>query len=377
MEILIAMDSFKGSLTAPQACAAVARGMAEIPGAHCTSVPMADGGEGTSACFAAVSGEMVYEKVPDLFGREKTCGYALLDGGNTAVVEMAQAAGIADLMPEELDVLRASTYGVGCQIRNAVCRGCKKIIIGLGGSATTDGGLGALQALGVDFYDKNNRLLSPGAGGKDLPSVIRADLSNMISVEGIQILYACDVTNPYYGKNGAAFVYGPQKGADPDTVVFLDQGLNSFSKVLETAFFVDLSTLSGAGAAGGLCGGLYAALGGKIQSGFDLLAAHAGLEEKIAKADFVITGEGKTDGQTAFGKLPCKVGEMAQKYGVLALILSGSLSSSAADLYPHGITALFDTVPAPTTLENALEQAEENLTFTARNVARLMGKMIK
>ncbi len=377
MEILIAMDSFKGSLTAPQACAAVARGMAEIPSAHCTLVPMADGGEGTASCFAALSGEMVYEKVPDLFGREKNCEYALLDGGNTAVIEMAQSAGIADLMPGERDVLRASTYGVGCQIRNALLRGCKKIIIGLGGSATTDGGLGALQALGVDFYDKTKTLLPPGAGGKALSSVFRADKTNLVPLDGISILYACDVTNPYYGKNGAAFVYGPQKGADQDTVVLLDKGLQSFSEVLKTCFGADISTLPGAGAAGGLCGGLYAALGGEIRSGFDLLAAHAGLEEKIAKADLVITGEGKTDGQTAFGKLPCRVGETAKKYGVPVLILSGSISPSATELYDHGITALFDTVSVSAPLKELLKNAEENLFFTSSNVARLINGMMK
>ncbi len=374
MEILIAMDSFKGSLTAPRACAAVAKGMARIPHAHCTLLPMADGGEGTAECFARW-GQMEYETVPDLFGAEKTCGYALLDDGTTAVIETAMAAGIADLKPEERNVLTASTYGVGCQIRNAVLRGCKRIILGLGGSATNDGGLGALQALGAVFYGKNGNPIPQGAGGKDLSSVQFADKTNLLSLEGVQMVYACDVTNPYYGPRGAAFVYAPQKGADEDTVLFLDGGLKHFAAILKDCFGTDVSALPGAGAAGGLCGGLFAAFGGEIESGFTLLARRSGLEEKIASSHLVITGEGKSDGQTAFGKLPCKVGETAQKYGVPVLLLSGSVSPSASDLYAHGITAVFDTVSAPCSLASALEYAEENLVFAAQNLARLIEAM--
>ncbi len=377
MKIVIAMDSFKGSLSAPEACAAVQRGLSVIPKADFILIPMADGGEGTAECLAsACGGAMVWENVPALFGREKKCGYALVDGGQTAVIETAMAAGIADLKPEERDVLRASTYGVGVQIRNALARGCKKIVVGLGGSATTDGALGALQALGVAFYDKNGVRIPNGAGGGMLSEIVRADASGMIDREGAELLYACDVTNPLYGENGAAYVYGPQKGADGETVRLLDEGLRSFSKVLTECFGTDVSLVPGAGAAGGLCGGLLCALGGTVRSGFEILSDAASLEDKIATADLVFTGEGKTDGQTVFGKLPCRVGDTAKKYGVPVIVLSGSVLSSAADLYGHGITALFDAVPAPASLENVMSQAEKNLEFTAKNIGRTICAMV-
>lgn len=372
MKITIAMDSFKGSLSAPAACAAVARGFSEIPDVTFSLVPMADGGEGTVECLAAACGnEVLWETVPDLFGREKSCGYTILSG-DTSVVETAMAAGIADLKPEERDVLRASTYGVGVQIKNALSRGCKRIIVGLGGSATTDGAMGALQALGVVFYDGNGTRIPEGAGGGQLSSVVRADASGMVTVGDAEILYACDVTNPLYGPEGAAYVYGPQKGADPETVEALDQGLRSFSKVLAACFSRDISLVPGAGAAGGLCGGLLCALGGTVRSGFEILSDAAALEEKIASSDLVITGEGKTDGQTVFGKLPCRVGETGKKYGVPVLLISGSVLPTATDLYPHGITALFDTVPAPMSLSDVMNRAESSLEFTARNLARLI-----
>lgn len=376
MKITIAMDSFKGSLTALQACHAVQRGLSFGLEGEYVLVPMADGGEGTVECLAAAcDGKVVWETVPDLFGRPKSCGYALING-STAVVETAMAAGIADLKPEERDVLRASTFGVGVQIRNALSRGCGKIIVGLGGSATTDGALGALQALGVNFYDKNGEKIPLGAGGGRLSSVVRADKTGMVELNGAEILYACDVTNPLYGPQGAAYVYGPQKGADPETVAFLDEGLRSFSSVLADCFGRDISSVPGSGAAGGLCGGLLAALGGNVRSGFDILSEAAGLEEKIASSRFVVTGEGKTDGQTVFGKLPCRVGEMALKYDVPALVISGSVMESASDLYEHGITALFDTVPFPMSLDSAMENAEKSIEFTAKNIGRMIQKMM-
>lgn len=376
MKITVAMDSFKGSLTAPQACEAVRRGLSASLEGEYFLIPMADGGEGTVECMAAAcEGTVVYETVPDLFGREKKCAYALLEG-NVTVVETAMAAGIADLKPEERDVLRASTYGVGMQIRNALARGSKKIIVGLGGSATTDGGMGALQALGAVFYGKDGKKIPDGAGGGRLGDVCRADGSGMVKSDGVEILYACDVTNPLYGETGAAYVYGPQKGADAETVKFLDDGLRSFSRVLAQCFGRDISFVPGAGAAGGLCGGLLCGLGGRVRSGFDLLAEASRLEEKISGSRFVVTGEGKTDGQTAFGKLPCRVGEMGRDCGVPVIVLSGSVLESAADLYDHGVTALFDTVPSPASLDSVMQNAEKNLEFSAKNVGRLIEKLI-
>ena len=376
MKITVAMDSFKGSLSAPQACFAVRKGLSSALDGEYVLIPMADGGEGTVECLAASCGiPVLWETVPNLFGREKECAYAQVDG-TCVVIETAMAAGIADLKPEERDVLRATTYGVGMQIRNALARGCKKIILGLGGSATTDGALGALQALGVVFFDGEGKRIPDGAGGGMLSRIARADKSGMISVDGADFVYACDVTNPLYGPTGAAFVFAPQKGADEKTVIALDEGLRSFSRVLADCFGRDIAAIPGAGAAGGLCGGLLAALGGAVRSGFDILAEFASLEEAIASSDLIVTGEGKTDGQTAFGKLPCRVGDMAKKYGKPVVVLSGSVLESAVDLYDHGITALFDTVPAPMSLDSVMENAEKSLVFTAKNLGRMIEKLL-
>lgn len=376
MKILIAMDSFKGSLTAPQACSAVKRGFSVIPNAECCCVPMADGGEGTVECLvSACNGSLVWESVPDLFGREKECAYGVLDGG-TVVLETAMAAGIAGLARSELDVLRASTYGVGVQIRNAISRGCRRIVLGLGGSATNDGGLGALQALGVSFYTSSGEEIAPGSGGGALSRIVRADASRAVSLRDTEIFYACDVTNPFFGPNGAAYVYAPQKGADAETVALLDDGLRRFASVLAQTFGTDCSELPGAGAAGGLCGGLLCALGGTVRSGYELLSEHAGLETLISSCDLVITGEGKTDGQTAFGKLPCRVGETAKRHGIPAILISGSVDPSASSLYERGLVALFDTVPSPASLESVMANAEKSLEFTAKNVANVIKTML-
>ena len=208
-----------------------------------------------------------------------------------------------------------------------------------------------------------------------LSEIVRGEKGSLQIPADCEIVYACDVINPYYGPSGAAYVYAPQKGADPETVLRLDEGLCSFSKVLEECFGKDISAVPGAGAAGGLCGGLLAALGGSVRSGFDLLAEASRLEEKISSADLVITGEGKTDGQTVFGKLPCRVGELAKKQDVPVVLISGSIGESASDLYAHGITALFDTVPCPTSLESVMENAAKNLEFTAQNIGRVIAKL--
>lgn len=373
MKIVIAMDSFKGSLTAPQACDAVREGFfAVLPAAEYSCVPMADGGEGTVACMASCAGAAGkgYETVPDLFGREKRAEYAVMSDG-TVVLETAMTAGIADLKPEERNVLTASTFGVGAQIKSAVARGAKKIVIGFGGSATNDGGLGALQALGVVFYDAKGIQIPSGAGGEAMERVARADPEKTVDLSGVSFVFACDVTNPYCGKDGAAYVYAPQKGADPDTVVRLDRGLAHFGAVLESAFGRPILKTPGSGAAGGLCGGLLALTGAQIRSGFEVLSEAAGLESAVKNADLVITGEGKTDAQTAFGKLPCRVGRLGKKYGVPVLCVSGSVDSSARALYDEGITALFDTVPCPLSLDDAMKNAAGSLRFTCENIARL------
>lgn len=373
MKLLIAMDSFKGSLSAMQACDIVREAFLLLPDAETACVPMADGGEGSAECLAAVSGGVLLsERAPDLFGREKRCETALLPDG-TAVIETAQTAGLCDLPSEARDVLKASTYGVGVQIRRAIEKGCKTVIVCFGGSATNDGGLGALQALGVEFFDSQGNVIPEGAGGEWLERVSSARLIR--PVPECRWIFACDVTNPYCGPEGAALVYGPQKGADAETAKRLDRGLLNFSKVLAQTFGTDVSELEGAGAAGGLCGGLAAVFPGEFRSGYEILAEASGLEALIAEADLVITGEGKTDRQTAFGKLPCRIGECAKRYSVPTVCLSGGVDLSATALYDRGITAVFDTVSYPQSLETAMAQAESSLRFSAENLARLIGAL--
>lgn len=326
MHIVIAPDSFKNCLPAKAVCEALQRGVLKAcPNAQILCVPLADGGEGTAECFrAATGGSTVSLRVQNAYGEEKTAQYIRSADGKTALVEMAQAAGIEQIDKNCLSTKNASTYGVGQMLKHVVQSGAKHIIVGLGGSATTDGGMGALSALGFQFLNAQGETLAPiganmGAVFKILPP------KNSVIPPDVSFTYACDVQNPFYGERGAAFVFARQKGASDADIAALDAGLRNLAEQYRTAFCRDISALPAMGAAGGLCGGLYAAFGGKVQSGFEMLAELAALEEKIAAADLVLTGEGRTDRQTAFGKLPARVAAKAQKYGVPCVLISGEI----------------------------------------------------
>lgn len=326
--IVLAPDSFKNCLSAPEVCSALRAGLLSAdPTAQVRAFPLADGGEGTAACFAAgTGGKLIEVEVHDAYFHLKKACFALSPDGETALVEMAQASGIQGIDKKYLCTKSATTLGTGELISAASGFGAKRIILGLGGSATTDGGMGALAALGVQFLDKNGEALSPV--GENMLHVHKIHLpQNGLSPKYTEIVYACDVTNPFYGENGAAQVFAPQKGATREEIALLDSGLRRLATCYREAFGRDIAALPSMGAAGGLCGGLYAALGGEVVSGFAVLAKLYDLEQEIRQADLVITGEGRTDRQTAFGKLPARVAALAQKNKVPCVLISGDITA--------------------------------------------------
>ena len=373
MRIVIAMDSFKGSLSAEVSCRAVAEGLRQgMAQVSTVCYPMADGGEGTVACMVSGGrGKTLCRTVFGPFGDLIKADFGILDDGKTGVVETASASGIAGLRPEILDPQQATTYGTGQLILSALEAGCRRVIVGLGGSATNDGGMGALQALGIRFYAEDGTLL--GWGGREMERVAHIDCSRRNALlEEAELLLACDVTNPFFGPEGAAFVFAPQKGASPQMTERLDLGLRNLAFRYREAFGTDVSELPGSGAAGGLCGGLVAGCGGIIYGGFDIIAETVGLVSAVSDCDFVITGEGKTDGQTRFGKLPYRVGELAARSGVPCICVSGGVVPEAANLYACGVTCLFDTTLLPMSVSDAMDRGEASLRFVSQNIGRLL-----
>ena len=328
VRILLCPDSFKGCLSAQQVCAALAAGVHDAqPGADVLQAPLSDGGEGFAVSAAAVTrGALHACAVQDAYFHKKQAHFAVSHDGTTAYIETAQAAGIQGIDKNDLHTKNASTYGVGELIAAAADAGCTQIVIGLGGSATTDGGMGALSALGVSFLDADGNRLAPT--GANMARVHAIQTSPAFEAcRSLQFTYACDVQNPFYGEIGAAFVFAPQKGATPDEVQALDAWLRQLAGVYLTAFGRDIRKKPAMGAAGGLCGGLYAAFGGEVQSGFSILAKNCNLAAEIAAADLVITGEGRTDSQTAFGKLPARVCALATEQGTPCALISGAITA--------------------------------------------------
>ena len=357
VKVLIAMDSFKGSLDAPSCCSAVARGFAGKAETVC--VPISDGGEGWCDCLlAAKGGEKIPVPTVNAFGETIDGYFALLTGGDVAVVETAVASGIIGVPKEKLNPERASTYGTGVLLRAALESGAKTVILGLGGSATTDGGMGAMCALGVKFYDENGTELT--ASGANLQRIARADVSNLHpKLSSTKVLLACDVDAPFDGTQGAAYVFGPQKGADPEMVKRLDRGLTNLKNVILEATGCDLNEVTGAGAAGGLCGGVFGICNTEIRSGFELLCELGGFETLVKTSDLVITGEGKTDRQTLMGKVAYRIGKLAQKYGVPAVLLSGAVLPEAEGLLNHGFVKLLSLLEDGMAVEYAMTHTEE------------------
>lgn len=377
MKILLAPDSFKGSLTALEAADAMAAGIRRVCSeTEIVLLPLADGGEGTvDALVAATGGRIQSTRVTGPLGEAVDAHWGLLGpGGETAVIEMAAAAGLMLVPTARRYPKHTTTYGVGELLLAAVQNGASEIIVGLGGSGTNDGGAGALQALGVRFLDADGRLLLRKLGGGNLLRLAHIDTSGLRFPAGrVQITIASDVTNPLLGPNGASAVYGPQKGASAEDVLELDAALANYAAVIERDLNRDVAERPGAGAAGGLGAGLMAVLDARMQSGIDLVLDTAGFDEKLAGADWVWTGEGRIDAQTLHGKAISGVLRRYRTHGVRVLAFGGSVDADAAEaLAAAGLVSAFPIVSGPMSLESAMQNGRQLLTEAAARVMRLL-----
>lgn len=371
MKIVIAPDSFKESMTALEAATAIEEGFKRVlPNETYVKIPMADGGEGTVQSIRDATGGSLKEvSVGGPLGEKLVASYALSGDGRLAVIEMATSSGLDKVEVGRRNPLKTSTYGFGELIHAALEEGVEEILLGIGGSATIDGGAGMILALGGKLLDSDGELIRPT--GEGLADLVRIDVSDMHPrLKEVSIRVACDVDNPLTGPNGASHIYGPQKGATPEIVEQLDRNLTHFAKVVKKELGKDIDSLPGAGAAGGLGAGLVGFLDAELQRGGDLLVEILELEDAIRDADIVITGEGGINHQTVFGKTPIAVSRVAQKYGVPTLAMAGSLSEGYEAIYDEGVTAAFSTLPEITSLEVALENGYENLKNTSMNIAR-------
>lgn len=372
MKVVLAPNSFKGSLDAVGVAAAMKRGILTVAAdVVVVEAPMADGGEGTvTAVTRATGGTMRSVWVTGPLGKPVQAYYGITDGGRTAVMEMAAAAGLP-LVPDDLrDPLVTTTRGVGEMIVDAARQGIRRIVIGIGGSATNDGGAGMAQALGATLLDADGRPLGPG--GEELSRLAHVSLDSMLpEVRGLEVQVACDVDNPLYGPRGASAVYGPQKGATPHKVEILDKALRRFAEVIERDLGMDVAAVPGAGAAGGLGAGLMIFLGARLVSGTELVSDVVRLAGMVKGAALVITGEGKMDRQTLMGKVPQGVARIARSYGVPVIAIVGSYTGPLEDIHAAGIDAVFTALPGPVSLQQAMGRAAENIEAATAEAFRL------
>ncbi len=374
-KIVLAPDSFKGNLTSLEVASCLEKGIRRVlPKVKCIKVPMADGGEGTvQSMVDAAKGTFIKKRVKGPAGKLVTARYGWLAKQKTAVIEMAEASGLPLVQGKDKNPLKTTTYGTGQLIADAMGRGAKKIIIGIGGSATNDGGVGMAQALGVKFYASNNREIKElGAGGM-LAKIARIDIEHVNpKLAKTKIVVACDVENPLCGKKGASHVFGPQKGATAKMVETLDSNLKNLSKIIKRDLKKDIARMPGAGAAGGLGAGLVAFAGAKLESGIEIVLQATQLSKYVKGADLVITGEGRVDFQTAFGKTPSGVAKAANKQGVPVVAIGGALSDDARNVFQHGIDAIESAAAKDMTLQQAIAQSKADLANAAERVIRLI-----
>ena len=371
MKIVIAPDSFKESLSAPQVAEAIARGVKHAaPEAHIICVPMADGGEGTvNAVLAATQGEQRIHRVSNALGNPIDAAWGWLDN-QTAVIEMAAAAGLEHISPDSRDPMKATSTGVGELIRHALDAGAKHIVLGLGGSATNDAGAGMLQALGLRLLNQNGTEIEPGG----------AALANLASIDDslfdtrlreVTVTIASDVNNPLCGVKGASAIFGPQKGASPEQIKQLDAALGHFADICAATLGHDKRNEPGSGAAGGLGFAAHAWMQARFRPGIEVIAGIGGLANAVQGASLVITGEGRMDAQTLLGKTPMGVATIAKQAGVPVIAIAGSLGSGYQGLYGAGIQAAFSLTSGPMTLEQACENASSLLEDRAQDIIRL------
>ena len=370
MKIVIAPDSFKECLTAAQVAQSIENGMRQIfPGAEYVQVPVADGGEGTlQSLVDATQGRFIEVTVTGPLGEPINACFGLLGNGDTAMIEMAQASGIELVRPETRNPLIATTFGTGELIKAALDLGVRHFIVGIGGSATNDGGAGMLQALGIKLLDDNNQELEHG--GAALAKLSHIDLATMDErLKQCTFIAASDVNNPLTGVNGASATFGPQKGATPEMVALLDNALRHYAAIVKRDLGKEVDAVAGAGAAGGMGAALLGFLNAELKPGIEIVMEAVELAEKVKGADLVITGEGRIDGQTAQGKTPVGVARIAKMESIPVIALAGSVGPGVEAVYERGIDALFPVVHGAVSLDEALAKGSENLTRAARNLA--------
>lgn len=373
MRIVIAPDSFKGSVSAVGTANAIEKGVKQVfPDAEIIKLPIADGGEGTvEALVTATGGKLLQEEVTGPLGDKVTACWGIMGDGATAVIEMAAASGLPLVPPDKKDPRTATTYGTGELIKAALDKGLRKIIIGIGGSATNDGGSGMAEALGVKFLDDKGEQLS--FGGAALKKLSFVDISQIDPrLKDTEIMVACDVDNPLCGPRGASAVFGPQKGATPEIVAELDAALGHFADKVTSATGKAIANQPGAGAAGGLGAGLLFFTEAKLRPGIEIVLEAIEFESAVRQAELVITGEGRTDFQTAYGKAPVGVARLAKKHNVPVICLSGGLGDGHEDVLQHGIDGLMSIVPGPMTLDECIVRGQEFIEAGAKRLCLVL-----
>ncbi|SIR72352.1 glycerate kinase [Peribacillus simplex] len=378
MKIVIAPDSYKGSLSALEASKAIERGIRKaLPDARTELVPVADGGEGTmDSLVAATNGRKVEVTVKGPLLEDVQAAYGILGDQETCVIEMASASGLCLVDPDKLNPLITTTYGTGELIQKALNDGCRKFILAVGGSATNDAGVGMLQALGMRVFDEDGKPL--GFGGAELSRISEINTEDLDSrIADSEFMIASDVQNPLVGPNGASSVFGPQKGATPAMAELLDKALSSWADLVEMKTGIHLHDKAGAGAAGGMGGAFQAFFPAETKRGIDIVLEHTKMGERLPDADCVFTGEGQIDYQTASGKTPMGVAQEAKKHGIPVFVLAGSIGTGIEVLYQHGVTSVHSLVSAPMPLKEAMERGAELLEASAEQVMRTFLGAIK
>lgn len=373
MKIVIAPDSYKGSLTAMEVADSIEKGILKVVNDPIIEkIPMADGGEGTvQSLVDSTGGKIIYKSVKGPVLKDVNAFYGILGDGKTAIIEMAAASGLPLISKEERDPMKTTSYGTGQLIKDAMDKGCTNIIIGLGGSATNDGGIGMAKALGVKFLDINGEDI--GHSGGSLCKLHSIDMSSIDSRIGkCTVTAACDVDNPLCGREGASHVFGPQKGADGDMVKILDKNLAHYANIIKNNLNMDIVNIPGSGAAGGLGAGVMVFLNSNLKRGIDIVIDITKLDEKIKDADLIFTGEGMIDFQTAFGKTPFGVAKVADKYGIPVLAIAGGIGKNAETLYNKGFESIFSIVDKPMSLEDAMKNGKMLIEKTSERIMRIL-----
>ncbi|MBF0276182.1 MAG: glycerate kinase [SAR324 cluster bacterium] len=375
MHLLLAFDSFKESLSSLQAARCFQTGFKKVlPDAEIETILLSDGGEGFVSALTFQNGELQKQKVTGPLGNPVNAQYGLMRGDQSAVIEMAAASGLELVPRNQRNPLKTTSYGTGELIRHAISQGAKRIFIGIGGSATVDGGLGMAQALGVEFFEQSGKKLQDVLCGADLQKIGRVSLDSLADqIKQLEVIVACDVNNPWIGELGAARIFGPQKGATAEMIEELERGMENLAAVIRNDLGSEISSLPGAGAAGGLGGMLYALLGAKLKSGIEIVLESVGFIDAAKKADLIITGEGRVDSQTIRGKTINGVTKIARNCKVPILVIGGSIVEKDLPLlYDSGIDMTLSLLSTPTPLEEAIQNGAELMRQTGERVGRMV-----